>query len=165
MESELTRITKLKGADNWAQWKFQVTVLLRDKVAFLVTNGCITRPVPPVEGATAVQKQQLANWLKQDSCAQRIIATTVADCQLVHIMNCTSAKDMWQALHNLYEQRSETSIHMLQQKWYQISKDLKDNMASHVAKLKDLAHHLQALGEPISDSMIMTKILMTLPII
>lgn len=52
---------------------------------------------------------------------------------------------------------------MLQQKWYQVTKNSKDNMACHIAKLQDLAHQLQTLGEPISDSMIVTKILMTLP--
>lgn len=36
-------------------------------------------------------------------------------------------------------------------------------MASHIMKLKDLAHRLQALKEPVADSMIITKILMTLP--
>lgn len=36
-----------------------------------------------------------------------------------------------------------------------------DNMASHVSKLESLSRKLKQLGEPISDSMLMTKILMT----
>lgn len=158
----MTKITKLKGAENWAQWKFQVSVLLRNKDALRMATGDLDRPVLAQE-ATAAQRQELRNWMKVDNTAQKIIATSVADSQLVHIMNCSYAKDMWQALHNLYEQKSETSIHMLQQKWYLLSKKPKDSMASHIAKLKDLVHRLEALGEPIADSMIITKILMTLP--
>lgn len=162
MESEVTKVTKLKGAENWAQWKFQTSILLRDKDALGVVNGTLARPIPSAQEPTAAQRQALTSWLKADTTAQKIIGTGVADSQLVHIMNC-SARDMWQALQNLYEHKSETSIHMLQQRWYQISKEPKDDMAYHIAKLKDLAHRLHTLGEPIADSMIVTKILMTLP--
>lgn len=163
MESEVTKITKLKGAENWAQWKFQVSVLLRDKDALKVVDGNLDRPVS-VQQPTAAQTLALNDWLKADNTAQRVIATSVSDAQLVHIMNCISAKEMWGALHNLYEQKSETSVHMLQQKWYHMSKEPKDSMASHIAKLKNLADRLQALGEPLAESLIITKILMTLPV-
>ncbi|XP_072745830.1 uncharacterized protein [Anoplolepis gracilipes] len=36
-------------------------------------------------------------------------------------------------------------------------------MATHIAKVKDLAYRLKMLDEPVSDSIIMIKILMTLP--
>lgn len=41
--------------------------------------------------------------------------------------------------------------------------DPKNNRAAHIAKLKDLAHRFKALGEAIADSVVITKILMTLP--
>lgn len=125
-------------------------------------TGELSKPVLP-EAPTAAQQQSLTNWIKKDSIAQKIIATSVVDSQLIHIMNCNNAKEMWNKLLSIYEQRSDTGIHMLQQRWYQVSKDSKDNMACHIAKLQDLAHRLQLLDEPISDSMIVTKILMTLP--
>lgn len=162
MDPEVSKITKLKGAENWSQWKFQISVLLRDKIDMRVVTGHLARPAEVAE-PTDVQRRLSNFWTKEDNTAQKIIATSVADPQLVHIMNCTCAKDMWETLHNLYQQKSETSIHMLQQKWYQVTKEQKDDMASHIAKLKDLAHRLQTLGEPIADSMIITKILMTLP--
>ncbi|TGZ45659.1 Uncharacterized protein DBV15_12269 [Temnothorax longispinosus] len=143
MDFEVSRITKLKNAENWAEWKFQVSVLLRERDALKIVNGDFAKPTP-VEEATAAQRQQLTEWLKADSIAQKIIATSVADSQLVYIMNCSCSQDMWNALHNLYEQKSETSIHMLQQMWYKVSKDPKDSMASYIAKLKDLAHRLEA---------------------
>lgn len=38
-----------------------------------------------------------------------------------------------------------------------------DNIASHVAKLEDIAHKLEVIGRKVSDNMIITKLLMTLP--
>ena len=38
-----------------------------------------------------------------------------------------------------------------------------DDISTHIAKLEDTAHRLKLMGEEISDSMMITKILMTLP--
>lgn len=70
---------------------------------------------------------------------------------------------MWQKLSDVYEQRSDSSIHMLQQRWYGAMVEGNDNIATYIAKLEDLAHRLNLLGEQIPESMIITKILMTLP--
>lgn len=52
---------------------------------------------------------------------------------------------------------------MLLQQWYNLQKSTSDDIVTHVARLKDIAHRLQSLGEKILDQMIVTKILMTLP--
>lgn len=44
-----------------------------------------------------------------------------------------------------------------------MSKKPKESMTSYIVKLKNHTHRLQALGEFIADSMIINKILMTLP--
>lgn len=36
-------------------------------------------------------------------------------------------------------------------------------MAAHIAKIRDVSHKLSLLGRPISEKMVITKILMTLP--
>ncbi|KAL6419235.1 hypothetical protein ACFW04_011504 [Cataglyphis niger] len=38
-----------------------------------------------------------------------------------------------------------------------------DDIATHIAKLEDIAHRLKLMGETIADFMVITKILMTLP--
>lgn len=52
---------------------------------------------------------------------------------------------------------------MLQKKWYSLNKNEFDDMATHVAAIKDLVCRLTALEEPVPDGMIVTKILLTLP--
>ncbi|XP_015124514.1 uncharacterized protein LOC107046418 [Diachasma alloeum] len=57
----------------------------------------------------------------------------------------------------------EAAIHTLQQEWFLLAEDPKDDIAEHVSKVQSVAHKLKALVETVSDSMIMTKILLTLP--
>lgn len=88
----------------------------------------------------------------------------VSEQPLLHIMNCKFAKEMWDKLHEIYENKSETTKHILQQQWYILGKEAADDIATHIAKIKDLAHRLSMLGETVSNGMIMTKILMTFPL-
>lgn len=78
-------------------------------------------------------------------------------------MNCQSSREMWNKLHEVFENKNETAKHILQQQWYTLGRETADDKATHIAKIKDLAYRLKMLDEPVSDSMIMTKILMTLP--
>ncbi|KMQ94008.1 copia protein [Lasius niger] len=91
------------------------------------------------------------------------VGRTTSPQALLHIINCESATEMWNKLKSVYEQKSEASIHMLQQMWYSAKMSRKDNIASHVAKLEDIAHKLEVIGDKVSDNMIITKLLMTLP--
>ena len=56
----------------------------------------------------------------------------------------------------------DTSVHVFQQKWFSFTKDPNDDIATHISKIGDLCYTLRALKEDISDSMMITKILMTL---
>lgn len=88
----------------------------------------------------------------------------VTERPMLHILNCQNLHEMWQKLVEVYEGKTETSKHILQQKWFTLTKEDTDDVAVHISKIQELAYRLKTLGEDISDSMIMTKILMTLPI-
>jgi hypothetical protein len=163
MENELIRIPKLKGIENWAVWKFQTRVILQSSDAWSIVDGSSAIPVQGQTIDETTFNRTLAAWKKNDSIAQRIIATTVEEKPLLHILNCKAAKDMWDKLIQVYEQKSETSIHMLMQQWYNLQMKSDDDIAIYVARLEDLAHRLEIMGEKIPDQMLITKLLMTLP--
>lgn len=52
---------------------------------------------------------------------------------------------------------------MLQQKFFSYVKDPTDNISAHISKLEKIANDLKLAGENITDKMVITKILMTLP--
>ena len=66
-------------------------------------------------------------------------------------------------LRAVYENNTDVSIHALQQKWFSLTKDPKDDVLRHISKVEDLCYQLKALGENVSQSMTITKILTTIP--
>ncbi|XP_046629992.1 uncharacterized protein LOC124310225 [Neodiprion virginianus] len=167
MDSELLRITKLKRLEDWGTRKFQVRTLILASEALEVTTGESVKPELEANanaGVISEHSRLLRAWRKLYAIAQKIIVTTVSDQPLLHIINGESARKMWQKLHDIFENKSETAEHILQQQWYTIGKDQGNDIPTHIAKVKDLAQHLSVLGEPSSDSMVMTKVLMTLPL-
>lgn len=100
---------------------------------------------------------------KNDIKAQRAISSTIEKEPLLHIVNCKTAAEMWAKLKSVYEQKSETSVHYLQQKFFTFEKDPSDSIATFVAKLQELVQQLNDLGEVISEKMLITKILLALP--
>lgn len=152
---EISKIEKLQSVSQWLVWKFQVKIILSANDLFGVVSGKTAKP--------SETNEKYAAWCKTDMKAQKVIATTVGQQPLLHIINCTHASEMWTKLHSVYEQKSDSSIHLLQQRFYAFTKDPSDSMASHISKLEELVQQIKDLGEPISQTMIMTKILMTLP--
>jgi len=57
-------------------------------------------------------------WKRADNKAQKYIVTSVDEQPLLYIMNCETAKEMWDKLLSVYEQKSATIISLLQEKFY-----------------------------------------------
>lgn len=96
METEVTKLTKLKTAEDWTNWKFQVKILMIANECFAVANGSMPKPV---QGDQSRQDQagynkDLARWLKLDGLAQKLIALNVSDEVLPHIIDCQTSKEM-----------------------------------------------------------------------
>lgn len=144
-------------------WKFQVNILLNASELIDYVNGNNPQPVRSNNESKANFDSKLVAWKKQDSKAQRIIATSIGPTALRHIVNCENAQDMWLKLKMVYEQASQANIHMLHQRFYSFEKDPDDDIATHISKLQNIVRQLKDLGEQISESMVITKVLMTLP--
>ncbi|KNC33708.1 hypothetical protein FF38_10866, partial [Lucilia cuprina] len=94
-----------------------------------------------VSGITKKPEQnntEISKWISQDAKAQKILVVSMGEEPMLHVMNCDSAADMWCSLEN-------------------------DTISVHISKLQKLAKQLKDLGEKITDNMLVTKILMTLP--
>ena len=148
MDVEISRVTKLKNHESWCVWKFQIEIILDSHDALEIVKGTSVKPEPLQAGqnVSATQKQErdaLINaWLKKEKSAKKVIATTIGEQPTLHIINCASSKEMWDKLLSVYEQKSETSILVLQQKWYAYSKQDSDDMATLF--LKDRGYGTQA---------------------
>jgi len=94
---------------------------------------------------------------------QKIIVTSVESGSMQYLINCRSAYEMWEKLLSVYKQKSEVNMYLLQQKFFSYVKDPTDNISAHIYKLEKLANDLKLAGKNITDNMLITKILMSLP--
>lgn len=167
MDSELTRINKLQGLENWLLWKFQVQVILKSAEAWELVNKDHKPPDPiPPEAPEADKKkfeEEMRKWNKKDVLAQKIIVTTMTEQPMTHILNLKTSPEMWDKLIAIYEQKSDATAHLLKKTWYKLEKDPAHDLATHIACIENLAHRLNAIGDKIDDKDIIMKILLTLP--
>jgi len=169
MENESIKINKLTGNENWETWKFQIKVIMTAADIFDVVAGKSKKPVLTKSNSETEDDARkrygvdYSIFKKADNKAQKYIVTSVDKQPLQYIMNCDTAKEMWDKLLSVYEQKSDSSVTLIQQKFYSYVMNPDDNMMIHISKLESLSRKLKQLGEPISESMLMTKILMTLP--
>lgn len=101
---------KLEGARNWNIWKFQTTVQLRGLGWLNIVEG---KQVKPEEAS------EIPAWESKDAKAQTLLVTRMSEEVMLHIITCTSSAEMWRKLQSVYEQKTETSVHIIQQRFFQ----------------------------------------------
>lgn len=111
----------------------------------IVTGASIMPEALGTDTTASENVKNIAAWKKLD--AQKVIVTTIGEQPMLHIIHCKTAKTMWDRLVSVYEQKTETSIHMLQQKWLSAVKNPSDDMAAHIARLENVAHRLKLMGD------------------
>ncbi|KMQ88694.1 integrase core domain protein [Lasius niger] len=128
-------ITKFNGTD-YLTWKFEVMqMLMVHGLDDLIDDS---RPRPDGERNVPAVKA----WVKNNAKAMSLISSAIEKRQLQSMITCTTAKQMWDNLQSMYEQRSSSK---------------------YVTAIQNLASQLKDVGEVISEIDIMANILGTLP--
>lgn len=139
--SDLDKVFRLKDEKDWVLWKFQVTILLKYHEVYEYASGEITKPTD------STKTTEISTFKKGDIKAQRAIMTTIDKEPLLHIVNCKTAAEMWTKLQSVYEKKSETSVHYLQQRFFMYEKESNDNIATFISKLQEIVQQLADQGE------------------
>jgi hypothetical protein len=154
MEGNNSSVMKLEGARNWNIWKFQTTVLLRGNGWLDIVEGRSTKPEVAAEKTT---------WEARDAKAQTLLVTRMSEEVMLHLITCTTSTQMWNKLLSVYEQKSETSIHIVQQRFFQYKFERGVEMSMFLSRIQEMQNQLKQMGEEISDKFAITKVLMSLP--
>lgn len=101
-------------------------------------------------------------WLRDDAKARAIISSAMENIQLECVLVCTTAKEMWDALSRVHEQKSASNKLILTQRFHEYKMSSTDTVVQHVSKVQNMAQQLRDLGENVSELMIMAKILVGL---
>ncbi|CAB3245672.1 unnamed protein product [Arctia plantaginis] len=80
---------------------------------------------------------------------------------MIHLVSCSTSSDMWEKLVTVNEPKSKVTVHLTLQRFYNLP--FEGPVTVFISKLDELTHNIKSVGEQISESMIITKILMSLP--
>lgn len=102
-------------------------------------------------------------WRRKDERAKAMIGLTLEDSQLTHIMESTTAKEMWDRLKGYHERGSlSNKIHVLRKLCsMRLSED--GSMSDHLLQATELVHRLNRLGESLKEHMTVAILLSSLP--
>src|SRR6218665_2565898 len=125
-------------------------MLLISEDTWTVVQGDTPDPVPD-------------DWQRKDEKSQCTISLTVEDYQVVHICNCTSAKDMWKQLQKVHERSNLSSKMYLRKKLYKMRLQDDQNMQEYICAVLRLVEQLRGVGEEVSDQQVATLLLCGIP--
>uniref|UniRef100_A0A0A9Z787 Argininosuccinate lyase n=1 Tax=Lygus hesperus TaxID=30085 RepID=A0A0A9Z787_LYGHE len=108
MDLAKVKVGTLSGKANWSVWKFKVSVLLQGLPdAMEVVEGNLKRPDEPPSSATIEEKAayttEKQRFATANSIALVVIMNNLAEYDIQKIMRFSTAHDIWQELHRLFD--------------------------------------------------------------
>ncbi|KAH9322750.1 hypothetical protein KI387_017389 [Taxus chinensis] len=133
---------KLDGASNFGVRKARISLLLEE-------NGIkeyVTTVVSVPTDAT-----QLLAYKKEDAKARRLILDGVKDHIVPHIAELDTAKTMWDAIMNLYQNATTNRKLILKEKLRNTRMNKGEDVTSYLTRLRLVKDELAAVGDKPSD--------------
>lgn len=148
--SETSGITLLQDSTNYPFWKCEIEAHLEGSA--LLYTIC--------ESSTATENK---NWKRDDAKTRKIVLTTVCQNLKIHLLSCTSAKEMFEVLDKTLNRDTAQNKNSLIGQFHAYKFDSSKSIIDNAMALQNLAFRLKQVNEPISDNLIISKILSILP--
>ncbi|CDF33464.1 unnamed protein product [Chondrus crispus] len=147
------RIEKLT-ASNFYIWKQKIEVLLalRDVDQYVFDDIS--------ENATSDDRRK---WIRGDAKAKAVIGLTLSDDYLQHVRGCSSAKETWEAILNVFERHTLLNKLSARRDFYTVSMLPSEKVLVFINRVKQLAARLQSMSVEIDDKEIAMAVLNGLP--
>lgn len=121
-------VTKFNGTD-FGLWKYQMSVYLDYHGLYEV-----------VSGTTVKSEQNAERWDTIDKKARFALTQSMELSQIRHIVNCKTSNEIWSRLEALYEQKNETSVHLLLARFFEYKMDPnKMTVSEYVSNVEQMA--------------------------
>ena len=143
-------------ADNYTNWKFQMQMLLIGKDLWEIVEGTEVLP----DDANQHQKM---DFRKRSNKALSLICLSVSTNLSFYVRHAKTGKEAWDCLQNHFEEKTLSRKVNLFEKLFSIKFDGSVSMAEHVNKIRTLADQLAALDKEIDESILVAKLLGSLP--
>jgi hypothetical protein len=133
----------LDGISNYLQWKVCLLVVLKEKKNYSYVNSIVAAP--------ATDPIDLDLHEVKETKAQRIILDGVKDHLIPHLVEKNIAKEMWDALKNLFEAKNENRKMALKAKLHHTKMGKKESVSSYLTRMTQVKDELATIGEVITD--------------
>ena len=154
--STLYRIEPLKGAENYASWKLKLEDILTEQGLWDYVNGDANL------SPTAAEDDK-TKWCKKDRLALSAICLHVADQCMVYVASATTAKEAWDTLKEMYQERGPIGIILVRRKLFQARCDESKSIETHIREMRGYQQELATLGEKLSEKDFAITLLTSLP--
>lgn len=117
-------------------------------------DGYKVPPTPPTD-------QYRSNVYIENSKALNSITSGIYDSEFTKVMNCDSAKEMWDKLISIYDGDSKVKKENLQTHTRQIeifNMDYEEDIAPFFLWVDEIVNSLKGLGENIEESTVVQKV-------
>ena len=152
-DKETFNLTKFDGT-NFTVWKYGVSFLLDSQDLMEYVLGSDKKPVTEKESK---------EWKSKQSKAVVMLLSSVEKSLHVNLINCSTAKGIWEKLHTLYGETNEDAKHQCWQQFYDFRIEESSTISTKVEELETICKKLSDAGDKPSDLAIMSKLLNCLP--
>ncbi|UYV80953.1 K02A2.6-like, partial [Cordylochernes scorpioides] len=146
-----TPLEKLND-QNYRSWKYNTKMMLIERELWKY----VTEPAPDEEASRTIFN------MKQEK-ALAMLALTISPSQQIHIMDCTTAREAWDTLEQVYEPKSRSRILQLKKQFISIRFEEQETMTNYLGRLKICSDHLREAGAEMQDQDLAYSMLAGLP--
>lgn len=144
MGSESSVRVELLGEDNYVTWKWQITMILKQRKLY---DCVIGKPSSDEENEKAAP----------------LLASTLTEYNMQRVINCTTAAEIWSSLEANFENKSSSQRAMLMEKFTSFQINSIGDISRDLGEIQALAAKLKSLGLNVEDEFIISIILKGLP--
>jgi hypothetical protein len=156
MQTDDTVPTLLADASNWVVYRKLLFLELESRSLQLhLTHAEAPKEYSDLDGR--------ARWAREEGMVKLIIASTVPDSTLYSIREWTCAKDVWETVTKIYQERSRPIVADLNRRLRNKRCREGENVHTHFRQLSDLREQLAELGKPIGDEEYTYLLIISLP--
>lgn len=140
---EVRRTVDRLNDRNYNSWKFRMEILLKKNKTWIQVTSSLA------DDATAVQK---VAWSDNDAKALHDIVSELEENQLVHIKQCTTAKETWEKLKRVHQKVSLGSqIRVMRLLFTTHFHESNETMMDHLNRMTGWLDSLVEMGSPFDE--------------
>lgn len=137
------------SSTNFPTWIRQITPYLRSQRLMGYVDGSLSCPVldPVSDNSSSIE-----DWQARDQLVVAILSASLTEATMFKVLDCDTAKDMWDRLHSLYSSHSSAQIVQTRLQLASLKKGSDESASDFYNRASSLVHAIQAAGQKITDN-------------